>query len=86
MAGMRLLDAKFESMVPNPDILLLMTILEPEAAEADGAACVGDAPKRKLLEPPPFGDGDVCVGDLPKRKLTIAELILFVPPEAEVIK
>ena len=46
MAGMRLFEAKFESMVPNPDILLLMTILEPEAAEADGAACVGDAPNK----------------------------------------
>ena len=46
MAGMRLLDAKFESMVPNPDILLLMTIFEPEAAEADGATCVGDAPNK----------------------------------------
>ena len=56
MAGMRLFEAKFESMVPNPDMLLLMTIFELEATEAEGAACVGDAPnKNEPIEaiPPP---------------------------------
>ena len=53
MAGMRLLDAKFESMVPNPDMLLLMTIFEPAAAEAEGATCVGDAANKKLATAAP---------------------------------